>query len=160
MERVERAHGHIVCSLEANRIVVTYEGYPFVHAFTPDGQVAWEAVLDPFIPMKIERISVQGLPGIHVDRDRPNDMVLRAVALPGGAVLVQVARLTGKLRDERGYAFRRIERTDSYVFSAATGQSVYVSSNVPPLIFATDHLLIGLREDPQTTAPEVVGYEF
>lgn len=160
MVRRALGRGQVVCSPEADRIIITYGGLPYVHAFSSDGQLAWEAHLEPFTMEETERLSVEGMPGLRRSGKKASDRVHGSVALPGGAVLVRVLRLAPRTLDDSGQFIQHAIRRDTYLFSAFTGESVFVGSDLPAVIYATDRLLIGLMVDPETDTPEVVAYDY
>lgn len=145
--RATLSRGHIACVHEPGRVVTAFHNGSLIYAHEYDGTPVWVAHLDGFRspefrgqPLGDGRIALSN-PG-----ELPEDRVQSLTAMPGGLILVQVNR-TGPFEVIDGRRVSEIRRRDSYLLSARTGAGVYVGSELPEVLHATDRRLFVMDAD-------------
>lgn len=132
--RSELSAGFIACGSSPSRVISAFQYLPLVQGFSVDGQLQWTAHITNFSPLTwVSRMLDVGLT-FGLDSREPGDMVLGLTALPRGAVIVQVVRLSGSRPERPGR--QAIERLDTYLLSSETGEGVYIGEDLPRLLHA------------------------
>lgn len=149
---VIRAHlsmGTLECGGNEPWVVAAFHEEPVIRAYGPGGDSLWTVELAEFRRPEIRTVEVTGGLGIQ-SSDEPSDRVLTLVRIPNAhAFILQVVRI-GPWVVERGRRTAHVNRRDSFLISAETGQAWYVGDSLPQLLTATRSILVAVEGDDET----------
>lgn len=157
--RAQLSMGMLECVDRPPRVLGATNDGPVIRAYSLEGDSSWTAEVAEFQPPEIRQIQVGGRPGISRPGERPHDRVLSLVDVTDEAVLVQVARV-GAPVVERGSRRWPIERFDSFLVSARTGDGVYVGSDLGHVLAATESRLVVVDQDDTAGVYRLVSLDF
>lgn len=140
------SRGKIACVPEASAVVYVSSILPDVLAFSQAGDLLWVSRLKDFKAIRVEE-----MPGgaIRSGTDDPQGdggyhITTSLVAVPGGRVVIQVGYLTREsMAQQSGFA-----RVETYLFSAASGNGVFVTDELPEVSDIKRDLAIGSESVP------------
>jgi hypothetical protein len=154
--REELSRGSIAC-LPNGDVVIAFTYLPTITAYDPRGAVRWSVNLPRFVPLAFwEEQDAKGV-GFSRSYESAGHRLLSFLAVGGDALLVQVAHLAAASPDRPNA--QRIERRDTYLVSATTGQGALLTSSLPTILVASDRMLWGVDEAPEGH-PVLVGYRY
>jgi hypothetical protein len=116
--------GRIACVEDVTRVLVAYDNLPFVQAYDTDGTLVWTAHIEDFVTGRVEQRLENGRPAFRRQSTEARDVTQSIVSVPGGMVLVQIARIP--TINPQFKAPVMMERLDSYLLSVSTGEGIYV----------------------------------
>ncbi len=145
--RATLSRGHVACIQEPRRVVTSFHDGSLIYAYEYDGTPVWTAHLEGFRSPRFRGQRMDdGSIALSNPGEAPEDRVQSLTAIPGGLILVQVNRMDPfEVVDGRRVA--QIRRRDSYLLSARTGAGVYVGSELPEVLHATDRRLFVMDAD-------------
>ncbi len=157
-ERYRQSLGRIACSdgNDAEAILTTTMGLgPYLYGYSPSsGRRRWVTRVAEFDEM--------GSSGEDPDLG-PFSRITKIVPLPPRMVLIEVT-LIGRLRAVEGRAVAETERVDYYLLSDLTGAGIYVGSDVPNILHASERrLFVDAPEeiaDADASYPQLEVYEW
>jgi hypothetical protein len=140
--RSELSLGPIACGDSA--VTVAYRYLPTVRSYSLDGQLRWEAALADSKMLEFEEFEVEGKAAFRMRPGTSGSAVTSLVQLDSRHLLLQVARLD---QSPNGGGLHVTTRA-TYVIDARTGESVFVSAQLPHLARAdTKGRLLAIDED-------------
>ena len=156
--RAYMSRGQVACGQEADRVFLAADNSSLIRAYSHSGTPAWVGNLVGFRPPEILGEPMgDGRLALSNPATSPEDKVQRLTSLPGGVVLVQVARM-GPSESVGGRTIRRVRRRDSYLLSARTGVGVYVGSELPEVLHATATRLFAVDAGVEINGGTEVNY--
>jgi len=130
LARYELSRGPIACGDSA--VTVAYSYLPTVRSYSLDGQLIWEAALADSRMLEFREFTVNGKLAFGMRPGTFGSTVTSLVQLDSHHLLLQVARLD-QLPNDRGLY---VTTRTTYVIDARTGESAFVSSQLPHLFRA------------------------
>lgn len=122
-----QAGGLIACTQDPERVIITYEGVPTIHAYYPGGEEAWRTTIDRFVPTRWVDTTVAGRQVVKAAAE-PRHHVLSIVALPPDALIVQVMLFRPAITGRRSGT-----GLDSYLIEAERGTGIFLGQGVPKI---------------------------
>lgn len=144
--RAALSRGLVACTSSSPRIATASYNLPTLRAYSAAGDSAWAVEVADFRPMGIAGAQREGMPGYRLGTGE-HDRILTLVELTGESLIVQVARVGARV-ESTGRS--PIERTDTFLVSTRTGEGIYVGSDLPMLLDATDSLLVAVEGEDRT----------
>jgi hypothetical protein len=138
--RNQLSRGHVACSEGANVVAVAFDREPMVRAYSPSGELVWEARIEPFLRSDMALGRSTGSNPSAVDRGRLHDMVISLVSLPPDAFLVNVTRV-----QPVSPGSRPVYRLSAYVIDAVTGHGMMVDGFVERVLAASSDRYFSVR---------------
>lgn len=144
--RQQLSRGLIACSSGAGVVVVSFGYFPFLYAYSPDGQLLWVSQIADFHPAEI--LSTVGPPAaITYKKGAGYDTIVSLVPIGSRFIIAQVAR---RYELDPGTE-RRDFRT--YLISAEDGKGLYLGDALPPIVAAQLPRIYAVKYAP---SPEVL----
>lgn len=144
--RAALSRGLVACASSPPRIVTASFNRPTLRAYAATGDLAWSVEFADFGPMGIAEAQDDGRPGYRLT-EGPHDRILTLVEVAGAAVVVQIARVGGRVE---GTGRSPIERTDTFLVSTRTGEGVFLGSHLHHVLAATETRLIAVQQEERT----------
>lgn len=139
-------------------VVVAFTYLPWVASYDKQGSLRWVTKLPDFMPVAFqENKGPDGYVTFSRSFKTAGDMVLGIQHVPGGSILVQVARLN-PATPERPTA-QKIQRRSTYILSAESGEGAFLTDSLPALLAVTNRTLWTVEEAP-AGFPRIVGFDY
>lgn len=157
--RAQLSMGMLECIDRPQRVLSATIDGPVIRAYSLAGDSTWTVEFAEFAAREIREVEVGGQTGVSRPNERPYDRVLSLVDMTADAALVQVARV-GAPVVERGSRRWPIERIDSFLVSARTGDGVFVGSDLGHVLAAAESRLVVVDQDDAAGVYRLVSLDF
>jgi hypothetical protein len=142
--RNQLSRGHIACSETASIVAVAFDSEPFIRAYSPDGELVWQARIEPFSRSDMALGKSTGSNPSAVDRGRLHDQVIGMVTLPPDAFLVNVIQVQSVSPGSRPTYL-----LGAYIVDAATGNGGIVDGFKDRVLAASSERYFSVRSRPE-----------
>lgn len=143
------SRGEISCNPFSSTIVFKFERLPFLYGYSAEsGELKWSLVFEEIQMPRIEEGLDNGMfsVGFNPVDNTWQDNILRTVTVLNEYSLVQIDRRF--LANTRGqFLTENKNETHSFILNTETGQSSYISQELPRILGISDRLFVAVNSD-------------